>query len=93
MIFSNANTAQQAERIINDAKPDKKHGIISELLIQYSLSQDISIAIVGCSTPAEVKTLSDSGREFKPLSDREKSFLLQSVKPNAPRLAYYRFVI
>ena len=71
----------------------KKYGITPELLIQYALSQDISMAIVGCSTPAEVKTLSDSGRDFKPLSSREKSILLQAFKPNAPQLAYYRGVI
>jgi aryl-alcohol dehydrogenase-like predicted oxidoreductase len=71
----------------------EKYGITPELLIQYALSQDISMAIVGCSTPAEVKTLSDSGRDLKPLSSHEKSFLLQAFKPNAPRLAYYRGVI
>jgi hypothetical protein len=64
-----------------------------ELLIQYALSQDISMAIVGCSTPAEVKTLSDSGQDFKPLYSREKSILLQAFKPQAPQLAYYRGVI
>jgi hypothetical protein len=51
------------------------------------------MAIVGCSTPAEVKTLSDSGQDLKPLSSREKSILLQAFKPYAPRLAYYRGVI
>ncbi|MBU0769148.1 MAG: aldo/keto reductase [Proteobacteria bacterium] len=71
----------------------KKYGITPELLIQYALSQNISMAIVGCSTPAEVKTLSDSGQDLKPLSSREKSILLQAFKPYAPRLAYYRGVI
>ena len=71
----------------------EKYGITPELLIQYALSQDISMAIVGCSTPTEVKTLCDSGRDFKPLSGREKSILLKAFKPSAPRLAYYRGMI
>ncbi len=71
----------------------KRQGITPELLIQYALSQDISMAIVGCSTPAEVKILSDSEQNFKPLSGREKSSLLQAFKPYARQYAYYRGVI
>lgn len=70
-----------------------QHGITAGLLIRYALSQDISMAIVGCSTPAEVKTLFESGQNFKPLSDGDKSILLQAFKPYARRLAYYRGVI
>jgi hypothetical protein len=56
--------------------------------------QLISIIDLNFATfPAEVKTLSDSGRDFKTLYNLEKSFLLQTLKPNAPRLAYYRGVI
>lgn len=71
----------------------QKLGITAQLLIQYALSQDISMAIVGCSTPGEVKTLFDSGQNFKPLTNGEKSILLQAFKPYAPQLAYYRGVI
>jgi aryl-alcohol dehydrogenase-like predicted oxidoreductase len=71
----------------------KRHGITAELLIRYALSQDISMAIVGCSTPAEVKTLFDSGKNFKPLAGGEKTRLLRAFKPYAPQLAYYRGVI
>ena len=70
-----------------------KYGITPELLIQYALSHDISIAIVGCSNPGEVKILADSGRDLKPLSSREKSFLTKTFKPYAQRFAYYRGVI
>jgi aryl-alcohol dehydrogenase-like predicted oxidoreductase len=71
----------------------KRQGITPELLIQYALSQDISMAIVGCSTPAEVKTLSHLEQNFKALSGREKSNLLKAFKPYASRYAYYRGVI
>jgi len=34
-----------------------ERGITPEKLIRYALSQDITVAIVGCSTPAHVRTL------------------------------------
>ena len=43
-----------------------------ELLIRFALSQNITVAIVGCSTPQEVQTLTYAGRDFKPLSTREQ---------------------
>jgi hypothetical protein len=56
--------------------------------------QLISIIDLNFATfPAVVKTLSDSGGDFKPLSNREKYFLLQAFNPNAPLLVYYRGVI
>lgn len=70
-----------------------EYGITPKVLIRFALSQDISMAIVGCSTPAEVKTLSDSSQDSTLLSSPEKSTLLQTFKPHARRLAFYRGVI
>ncbi|MFC1813199.1 aldo/keto reductase [Thermodesulfobacteriota bacterium] len=70
-----------------------KHGITPELLIRYALSRDVTVAIVGCSDPEEVKTLADTGREFEPLSDSEISLLAQVFEPYAKQLAFYRGVI
>ena len=64
-----------------------------DLLIRYALSQDITLAIVGCSTPAEVQTLAAVGRDFQPLSPREQEDLIQRFAPYARQLAYYRGVI
>lgn len=69
-----------------------KYGITPELLIRYALSHKISMAIVGCSTAGEVKTLADSGRKAEPLSNPEKSLLLKAFEPYAHRFAYYRGV-
>lgn len=70
-----------------------QHGITAELLIRYALSHDITVAIVGCSSPAEVQTLADTGRNAEPLSDSEKNRLESHFKPHARRLAFYRGVI
>ncbi len=66
--------------------------ITPELLIRYALSQDISVAIVGCSTPGEVQTLSKYGRHLDPLTDSEKSQLLEILDLYAKRMAFYRGV-
>jgi len=65
-------------------------GITPQLLIRYALSQEITRAIVGCSTAEEVSTLADTGRDLKPLSTQEKTDLMQTFEPYAPQLAYYR---
>ncbi len=70
-----------------------KQGITPELLIRYALSQNISVAIVGCSNAEETTTLAETGRDIKPLSEQEISILLKAFKPYAKRLAYYRGVI
>lgn len=65
-------------------------GITPGLLIKYALSYDISLAIVGCSTPREVMTLAQVGRTFIPLSPKERQEIESFFQPTAPRLAYYR---
>lgn len=70
-----------------------KAGITPRLLIRYALSQNITVAIVGCSSAEEVDTLADTARDFKPLTDDENSQILQVFEPYAKRLAYYRGVL
>ncbi len=62
-------------------------------LIRYALSFDIDVAIVGCSTPAEVKYLADTGRMARPLAEKERHDIFNVFKPVARRLAYYRGVL
>ncbi|MBI5602585.1 MAG: aldo/keto reductase [Deltaproteobacteria bacterium] len=68
-------------------------GITPELLIRFALSQPITSAIVGCSSPEEVKTLARTGRNFEPLSPEEHQQILHLFSPYAGRLAFYRGVI
>ena len=70
-----------------------QHGVTAELLLRFALSRQISTAIVGCSSPAEVAGLAETGRRFQPLSDGEEKMLLETFRPHARRLAYYRGVI
>ena len=70
-----------------------QHGVTAELLLRFALSRQISTAIVGCSSPAEVAGLAETGRRFQPLSDGEEKMLLEVFRPHARRLAYYRGVI
>lgn len=64
--------------------------VTAAALIQYALSFDIDVAIVGCATPAEVKSLADTGGIAKPMAGKERRYLLSLFKPIARRLAYYR---
>jgi predicted aldo/keto reductase-like oxidoreductase len=64
--------------------------ITPELLIRFALSQKITLAILGCSTPEEVQTLAKVGRDFTPLSKKEQKELVDRFRPHASSLAYYR---
>lgn len=65
-------------------------GINAGLLIRYALSHDITVAIVGCSTPGEVTELVEAGQNFVPLSPEEMKELEDVYRPHAQKLAYYR---
>jgi hypothetical protein len=67
-------------------------GVTPEILLRYALSQGITVAIVGCSTPDEARTLADVGRNFTPMEPQEQRALVETFKPEARRLAYYRGV-
>jgi aryl-alcohol dehydrogenase-like predicted oxidoreductase len=65
----------------------------ADLLIRFALSQEISVAIVGCSTPDEVKTHATAGTDFRPLSKAEQKEIVDRFRPYAERLAFYRGVL
>ena len=64
-------------------------GVTPEVLIRYALAQEVSVAIVGCSTPAEVEALAAAGRSG-PLPGGEAEALVEAFRPYARELAYYR---
>ena len=68
-------------------------GITAESLIRYALSHHITVALVGCSTPEEVRILARVGSEQKTLSEQTNSDLVEKFKPYAERLAFYRGVL
>ncbi len=68
-------------------------GVTAELLLRFALSQSVSTAIVGCSSPAEVQQLARVGRKFEPVNPEEEKRLLELFRPHARRLAFYRGVL
>lgn len=68
-------------------------GVTAELLIRFALSQSISVAIVGCSSPAHVAVLAQSGRDFVPMDSGDQQELVKAFAPHARRLAFYRGVV
>lgn len=65
-------------------------GITAALLIQFALSYDITLAIVGCSTPEEVKELAMAGRNDSHMTAAERKEIIAPFLPAAEKLAYYR---
>lgn len=68
-----------------------RFNITPEILIRYALSYDITVAIVGCSTPAEVQALAAAGG-LPPLSARERGDVTKVFAPYAAKMAFYRGV-
>ena len=66
-------------------------GITAQLLIRYALSCGITLAIVGCSSPQEVRELS-AAADLPLLSDAEKEKITELFAPHARELAFYRGV-
>jgi len=65
-------------------------GVTADLLIRYALAQGITVGIVGCATPEEVRTLVKVGRERTPMPEEEQEELVELFRPVAKQLAYYR---
>jgi len=70
-----------------------KYGLTPENLIRFALSQDVDLVIVGCSTPEEARLLARTGNNDFPMDAEEQNRLVETVRPYADRLAFYRGVI
>jgi aryl-alcohol dehydrogenase-like predicted oxidoreductase len=68
-------------------------GATPERLIRFALSQEITLAIVGCSTPQHVQRLARIGREFEPFPPDQLNEIVGRFRPYAKELAYYRGVV
>lgn len=68
-------------------------GITAELLIRYALSWQVTVVIVGCSTPEHVHILADSGKNTEVLPENQKQGLEKAFEPHVRKLAYYRGVL
>jgi aryl-alcohol dehydrogenase-like predicted oxidoreductase len=68
-------------------------GLSPENLIRFALSQDVDMVIVGCSTADEARFLARTGSGAAPMKEAEQARLVETVRPYADRLAYYRGTI
>ena len=68
-------------------------GLSPQTLIRFALSQDVDLVIVGCSTAGEARLLARIDQEHTAMSEEEQAQLIETVRPYAHRLAYYRGVI
>lgn len=66
-------------------------GITAEVLIRYALSCGITLAIVGCSTPEEVRELATAAT-LPPLTQDEQEQITELFTPHAKQNAFYRGV-
>ena len=69
-----------------------KMNINPDLLIRYALSCDITLPIVGCSTPEEVKALARAAENLSSISAAEKAGVVDVFRPYALQMAFYRGV-
>lgn len=66
--------------------------VTPELLIRYALAHDITLPIVGCSSPEEVDVLTETAEGPGPLPEREGKALVEKFRPYASKMAFYRGV-
>lgn len=72
-------------------------GLITQLnaapvkdFVHYALSQPVSLVVIGCDDPAQVKELAAAARDFQPMSEGVQRHLEESVAPFARGLMYYK---
>ena len=68
-------------------------GIRPEDLLRFALAQDVDLIIVGCSTPGEAQQLAQADRDVPEMGEEEQARLVDTFRPYAERLAFYRGVI
>lgn len=69
-----------------------KLDLTPELLIRYAISFYITLPIIGCSSPEEVKTMTAAMKSPIPLSQKERAMIMARLQPFANKLAFYRGV-
>jgi aryl-alcohol dehydrogenase-like predicted oxidoreductase len=59
-------------------------------LVAYALSQSVSLVVIGCDTPGQVKALAHAAQHFTPMTPEEQKALEEAVAPFAGHLMYYK---
>jgi aryl-alcohol dehydrogenase-like predicted oxidoreductase len=61
-----------------------------EPFYRFALSQEITTAVIGCDTVAQVEQNVGFAEAFTPMDGQEKDFMVTALRPNARRLMYYK---
>ena len=65
-------------------------GVPVKDLVTYALSQEVTLVVVGCDTPDQVKALAAAARDFALMPPESQRRLEAAVAPYARRLMYYK---
>jgi aryl-alcohol dehydrogenase-like predicted oxidoreductase len=64
--------------------------ITPETLVRFALGAGVTLPIVGCSSPEEVRTLAATATGMGPLHELDRKVLVEKFRPYATKLAFYR---
>lgn len=62
-----------------------------EMFLRFALTQPISAAVVGCDTIDQLETNVRIARSFQTMEEKERSVLINRVKPYAREMMYYKW--
>lgn len=67
-----------------------EQGVTAGDLIRFAFGYEISVAIIGCSSPGEVRIMVSASTEQPPLTTTERDELIRRFAPDARQMAFYR---
>ncbi len=70
-----------------------KFGLTPEILIRYAASSDITLPVIGCSSPEEVKSMVAAMEQPAPLDKKEQLAIMAKLQAYATSLAFYKGVL
>ncbi|MEW6388732.1 MAG: aldo/keto reductase [Thermodesulfobacteriota bacterium] len=59
-------------------------------LVAYALSQPVSLVVIGCDNPEQVRALAHAAQNFTPMTPEQQKALEEAVAPFARQLMYYK---
>lgn len=58
--------------------------------VHFALSQNVSVALVGCDSVQQLEDNVEAARRFVPMSDADQRALVERLEPDAHSLMYYK---
>jgi aryl-alcohol dehydrogenase-like predicted oxidoreductase len=58
--------------------------------VHFALSQNVSVALVGCDSVQQLEDNVEAARRFVPMSDADQRALVERLEPDAHSLLYYK---